>query len=187
MPERFIVISGCSGGGKSTLLDALAARGFATVPEPGRRIVTDALAGDGSALPWVNPKAFALRAVAMAKADLHAAQSYEGTVFFDRGLIDAACALAQTGGAPLDETLGQARAYGRAVFLTPPWPEIYQKDDARQHDFRVAEAEFQRLVQLYPKLGYDIHLLPKRPVQDRVAFVLGILETDGPRKDAPKA
>ena len=37
--DRFIILSGCSGGGKSTLLAELARRGFATVEEPGRRIV----------------------------------------------------------------------------------------------------------------------------------------------------
>jgi predicted ATPase len=37
--DRFVVISGCSGGGKSTLLAELARRGHAVVEEPGRRIV----------------------------------------------------------------------------------------------------------------------------------------------------
>jgi predicted ATPase len=39
--DRFIVISGCSGGGKSTLVAELARRGYASVEEPGRRIVED--------------------------------------------------------------------------------------------------------------------------------------------------
>lgn len=186
MSKRFVVISGCSGGGKSTLLDALDARGFATVPEPGRRIVAEEMAGDGSALPWVNPKAFALRAVAMAKADLMAAEVLSDVVFFDRGLIDAASALAHAGGPTLEETLGQARAYGRTVFLAPPWPEIYQKDRARQHDFREAEAEFQRLVQVYLRLGYCSHLLPKASVKDRVAFVISTLDKKRQRKEGPK-
>src|SRR6516165_9149624 len=51
--DRFVVISGCSSGGKSTLLAELGRRGHATVEEPGRRIVRQELAGDGSALPWV--------------------------------------------------------------------------------------------------------------------------------------
>jgi predicted ATPase len=36
--NRFVVISGCSGGGKSTLLAELGRRGHAVVEEPGRRI-----------------------------------------------------------------------------------------------------------------------------------------------------
>ena len=65
----FVVISGCSSGGKSTLLAELGRRGYAVVEEPGRRIVKDALAGDGLALPWVDATAFLRRAVAMALAD----------------------------------------------------------------------------------------------------------------------
>lgn len=34
--ENYVVISGCSGGGKSTLLSELAARGYHVVHEPGR-------------------------------------------------------------------------------------------------------------------------------------------------------
>ena len=39
--DRFVVITGCSGGGKSTLLDELGRRGHATIEEPGRRIVRE--------------------------------------------------------------------------------------------------------------------------------------------------
>ena len=61
--NRFVVISGCSGGGKSTLLIELGQRGYATVQEPGRRIVKEEMLGAGLALPWVNEIAFAQRAV----------------------------------------------------------------------------------------------------------------------------
>ena len=37
------MISGCSGGGKSTLQEELGQRGYATVEEPGRRIVKEQL------------------------------------------------------------------------------------------------------------------------------------------------
>jgi len=47
----FFVISGCSGGGKSSLLAELARRDFATIEEPGRRVVREELASDGEAVP----------------------------------------------------------------------------------------------------------------------------------------
>lgn len=59
--ENFVIISGCSGGGKSTLLSELQGRGFATLDEPGRRIVADELKRGRSALPWVDTVAFARR------------------------------------------------------------------------------------------------------------------------------
>jgi predicted ATPase len=67
--DRFIILSGCSGGGKSTLLAELARRGFATVEEPGRRIVIEETRNGGTALPWIDIEAFARRAIAMALED----------------------------------------------------------------------------------------------------------------------
>jgi len=49
--ERFIVISGCSSGGKSTLVAELRRRGHAAVEEPGRRIVKEEMKGDGPRFP----------------------------------------------------------------------------------------------------------------------------------------
>jgi predicted ATPase len=46
--DRFVVISGCSGGGKSTLLAELGRRGHTVIEEPGRRIVIEEMNGGGS-------------------------------------------------------------------------------------------------------------------------------------------
>jgi hypothetical protein len=59
--DRFVVISGCSSSGKSTLIGELGNRGYGVVDEPGRRIVKEELASVGSALPWVDGIAFARR------------------------------------------------------------------------------------------------------------------------------
>jgi predicted ATPase len=47
-PETFVTISGCSSGGKSTLLAELRGCGFATIDEPGRRIVDEELKRGGA-------------------------------------------------------------------------------------------------------------------------------------------
>jgi predicted ATPase len=174
--NRFVVISGCSGGGKSSLLTELERRGHAVVEEPGRRIVREELAGDGAALPWVDLAAFARRAVAMALADREAAQSRDGWVFFDRGLVDAAAALEHATGEAVLETLGRAHRYHRRVFLTPPWPEIYVKDSERPHGFEAARAEYERLLAAYGRLGYVASILPKTDVAARADVVLETLE-----------
>lgn len=173
--NRFVVVSGCSGGGKSTLIEALARRGFATVEEPGRRIVREERAGGGLALPWVDLAAFARRAVAMAIADREAADTMPGWVFFDRGLVDAAVALEHATGEAVAEPLARAHPYYRTVFLTPPWPEIWTGDSERLHDLVDAEAEYERLARAYPALGYAVRKLPKADVDARVAFVLATL------------
>jgi predicted ATPase len=177
--DRFVVISGCSGGGKSTLLEELARRGHATVEEPGRRIVREETARGGVALPWVDLAAFARRAVDMALADRAAAASREGWVFFDRGLVDAAAALEQATGEPALELHGRAHRYHHCVFLTPPWPEIYAADAERRHNMAAAEAEYARLLEAYPLLGYETVILPKVGVAARAEFILQRLGADG--------
>lgn len=69
--NRFVLITGCSGGGKSSLLSGLKGRGYNVVEEPGRRIVEEEKAGAGAALPWVDLAAFARRAVVMSRSDHH--------------------------------------------------------------------------------------------------------------------
>jgi predicted ATPase len=149
------------------------------VPEPGRRIVAEELAGDGAALPWTNPAAFARRALAMARADLASAAGTApagtGPIFFDRGLIDAAVALHHLEGMSLLSSLGGASPYDDPVFLAPPWPEIFATDDARQHAFAEALAEYTRLDAALVALGHQVRLLPKSPVAARCDFVLAAL------------
>lgn len=173
--ERFVVISGCSGGGKSTLLAELGRRGHTVVEEPGRRIVEQELRSGGSALPWVDGNAFARRAIGMALADRAAIGAPDRWVFFDRGLIDAAAALQHMTGQAVLSGLGGSHRYHRRVFLTPPWPEIYVNDPERRHGIDAAIAEYVRLLQAYPSLGYEPLLVPKAGVAERADFVLSAL------------
>ncbi|WP_421594197.1 AAA family ATPase [Shinella sp. M27] len=175
MSDRFIVLSGCSGGGKSTLLEELSRRGHATVEEPGRRIVQEELAKDGTALPWLDLAAFARRAIAMALADREAMRDQPGLVFFDRGWIDAASALEAETGEPVLAALAARHRYNACVFLTPPWPEIYRSDLERRHGFEAALAEYERLERTYPALGYETVILPKVSVAERADFMLARL------------
>lgn len=169
--ERFVVVSGCSGGGKSTLLAELGRRGHAVVEEPGRRIVKQELQEGGSALPWIDAAAFARRAMAMALEDRASAAVSDGWVFFDRGLVDAAAALQHLTGEPALAALHWEHRYHRRVFLAPPWPEIYATDPERRHGIAAAEAEYSRLLEAYPALGYDLCILPKADVSERADFI----------------
>ena len=170
--NHFVVISGCSSGGKSTLLVELGRRGYATVEEPGRRIVQEEMLGKGLALPWADAIAFARRAVALALTDRAAAKHETGCVFFDRGLIDAAAALQRLTGEPALAALASAHRYHHRVFLAPPWPEIYVTDTERRHDLSAAIAEYKHLLDVYPSLGYQTTILPKATTHERAEFVL---------------
>ncbi len=165
--QQRIILTGCSGGGKSTLLAALAARGHVTVPEPGRRIVRRELASGGSALPWVDVQAFAEACIALALDDLAALPPSAPIVFFDRALHDNALALARLGlPAP---AAAQARPYTRAILL-PPWPELHQTDAERRAPWSEALAEYHDLAARYPGL-YPTTLMPRAPIDTRLAWL----------------
>ena len=150
-------------------------RGYAVVTEPGRRIVQEELRGDGASLPWRDLAAFAHRAVAMSLADRAAASKMAGWVFFDRGLVDAAVALDHATGEETARRIMMQHRYHRTVFLTPPWPEIYVREDERPHGFAEVVEEYDRLEAAYGRLGYDTVVLPKLPVEERVDLVLARL------------
>ena len=174
MTDIFL-ISGCSGGGKSTLLIELARRGYRVIDEPGRRIVSAALNGAAEPLPWKAPGQFARRALDLASSDLQAAAALTGPVFFDRGVVDAAIALEHSEGLPARETLGPILHYSNPVFLTPPWPEIFRNDPERRHGFDAALEEYERLRIGLPNLGYTVRILPKSDVSDRADFILSVV------------
>ena len=167
----FVVISGCSAGGKSTLLEELARRGHATVLEPGRRVVQDELASGGSALPWADTGAFVDRIVALAKSDFDTASGNTGWTFFDRGLVDAVSALAEMNEIPISREHVAEYRYHHRVFLAPPWPDLYVIDAERRHGIAEAEVEYHRLCRDYPALGYEIVLLPRATVAERADFI----------------
>lgn len=168
--DCFVMISGCSGGGKSTLLVELARRGHRAVAEPGRRIIAEERAGAGHALPWVNAAAFARRAIAMSVADHKAAR---GLTFFDRGVVDAAVALEAACGEPAAALVARYR-YDR-LFLAPPWPEIYELDADRRHGLDKALSDHDRVERAYRAAGYDPVILPRDDVATRADFVLAAL------------
>lgn len=78
MSDRYAVPSGCSGGGKSTLLAELQRRGHAVAEEPGRRVLKTEHQAGGGALPWIDIAAFARRALEVSIADRDAARGSAG-------------------------------------------------------------------------------------------------------------
>ena len=170
---NFYVISGCSGGGKSTLLLELEKRGYTVFPEPGRQIVQEQQSVDGDGLPWKNVVKFAELCVSRAMYFYNAALLLDAPVFFDRSVIDNISGIERLE-LPVPvyfpKTLRQYR-YARRVFLVPPWPEIFAQDTERKHSFTEAEQEFYGLQQAYQANHYEVVLIPKLSVHERADFV----------------
>ncbi len=157
------------------MLEELAARSYAVVEEPGRRIAKQELTGGGERLPWNNLAAFAQAALDLALDDHRNAKHKRGIVFFDRGIVDAAAALVELTADPVVASLLKARHYNENIFLAPPWPEIYEQDNERRHAFSDAVAEYERLLTYYSEAGYLTHVLPKTSLAERADFVIDTL------------
>ena len=164
---RRVVISGCSGGGKSTLVAELERRGHLVFPEPGRRVVAQELASGGQALPWVDGARFAARAIELALAD-HAAGA--GTCFYDRSVLDALIWFERTG-TPLGPFKELDIRYHPVVYLAPPWSEIFETDAERRHGFDESVAEFEALLERLPARGYEVREIPKASVAARADWI----------------
>ena len=171
--KGLIVLSGCSGGGKSSLLNALAARGYSVQPEAGREVVQEQLLTGGDALPWRNSRRFVELAASRAAQQFDAAASNDGPVFFDRSLVDVISYLAYRGletPAHLTRMLDLYR-YAPRVFVTPPWEEIYRTDNERRKNFDEAVDEYHALVAAYRALTYEVIEVPRTSVAARADFL----------------
>ncbi|ETR75651.1 ATPase [Afipia sp. P52-10] len=175
--DSLVVITGGPGSGKTTLIDALEAAGFARTHEAGRGIIQDQVAIGGTALPWSDRAAFADLMLSWDMRSYHMAArqaSPQVPVFCDRGVPDVLGYLRLCG---LDAPAHVRKAaelfrYHRRAFITPPWREIFAQDDERRQDFAEAERTYAALAQTYTDLGYDLIALPFAPVPARLQFVL---------------
>lgn len=166
---RRVVLTGCSGGGKSTLLGELPDRGFATVSEPGRRVIAAERATGGTGFPWEDADRFAHLAFWMAVGD-HGAAKDEVT-FFDRSALDQVAWFARAG----RDLPGEVPEYDGDVIVAPPWPGIFGADSDRRHGFDDAIVEYDDLMERLPALGYRCHVLPKVSVAERAVWVMATL------------
>jgi predicted ATPase len=172
--ERFVVVTGGPGSGKTSLISALAAEGLRAMPEAGRAIIQDQVAIDGNALPWADRAAFAELMLAWDLRSYREARGLDGLVLFDRGIPDVIGYL-QLCGLTVPEPTRKAaalRRYRAQVFIAPPWPAIYAGDAERKQSLEEAQATHEAMLRVYASLGYELVSLPLLPVAERAAFML---------------
>ncbi|HLX38005.1 MAG TPA: AAA family ATPase [Candidatus Binataceae bacterium] len=172
--DYFVVISGCSGGGKSSLMHELAARGYRVFAEPGRQVVKEQNFIGGDGIPSKDTRKFVELCISRTMHNMIIAANTTSYVFFDRSIVDNINGLMRMpGGAPAYMlTALEKFRYARKVFMTPPWPELFRTDAERTHSYEVAIAEYETLGPVYERLGHEVIVLPKVAVKERVDFIL---------------
>jgi predicted ATPase len=179
--DRFFVLTGGPGSGKSTLIERLRARGYARSDEAGRAIIQDQVLIGGNALPWRDTKAYAELMLSWEMRSHRAAHELSGTVFFDRGVPDVIGYLRLQ---DLAIPAYMAKAvelfrYNRQVLIAPPWPEIYAQDAERKQDLEEAERTYVAMQETYADFGYDLIELPRVSIDERLKFVVEALRLPG--------
>ncbi|MEI5678011.1 MULTISPECIES: AAA family ATPase [unclassified Mesorhizobium] len=172
--DRFFILTGGPGSGKTTLIESLRAAGYRSSVEAGRGIIQDQVAISGPALPWNDPALFAELMLSWEMRSHDIAMQETGPVFFDRGVPDVIGYLRLTG-LPVPahiEKAAEAFRYNRKVFVLPPWPEIFHPDAERKQDLDEARRTYEAMVETYAEYGYELITVPPAPVQERLSFVL---------------
>lgn len=172
--NHFFVLTGGPGSGKTTLIEVLRGRGFATTDEAGRGVIREEVEAGGDALPWIDRERFAWRMFEWELKSYRQAQREGGPAFFDRGLPDTIGYLRLEGldvPAAMEEEALRLR-YASPVFIAPPWKDIYGTDEERRQDWALAVRTYETMAQTYEALGYALCELPRASVEDRAAFLI---------------
>jgi predicted ATPase len=173
MPHPFFVITGGPGSGKTSLIDALEAGGYARSVEAGRAVIKEQVAIGGNALPWGDRALFAELMLSWELRSYRMAEEEAGPVVFDRGVPDVLGYLRLCGLSVPAHMLKAAETfrYRREVFIAPPWREIFAEDSERKQSFAEAERTHAALSDAYNALGYELIELPRASIAERKAFV----------------
>ncbi|MCB9134822.1 MAG: AAA family ATPase [Anaerolineales bacterium] len=176
---NFYILSGAMGGGKSTILSALKARGHHCIPEPAREILAEQRLIQGVGVPEKNPDMFCSLMLSRAMHNYSQNLSTAGNVIFDRSIPDM---LVYARLFSLDETPYTHAAHEfrthPTVFFFPAWQEIYTNDSERKMSFEQARAFGDTVRAIYEKFGYRILEVPRFSIEERVQFILDKLETE---------
>jgi len=125
-----------------------------------------------------DPLAFNKRIIDARLADYKAASIINNSiVFYDRGIPDV-LAYMDFFEQPIEKQFRAIAANNRydVIFLLPIWKEIYVSDNERFESYAEALSIHRHLKKSYSDLGYDVIVVPKDTIENRIQFILTQLE-----------
>ena len=172
MKTTRIVLTGAPATGKTTVSQVLENLGHQVFHEQAREIISESLANGSDILPWKNLTGFTNVVWNLRNEQFDNAMS--GTKsFYDRTILDSYAYLLKGNVKPSDRWVKDMneRRFDK-VFLLPVWPEIHALDSERMETLEDCIEVETFIIQAYEELGYELIVVPKIPVKERVAFIL---------------
>lgn len=174
MSKKRIVLIGGPGSGKTSIIQHLEQSGYSCMHEISREVTKKAQADGIDQLFLEQPLLFSELLLEGRLAQFHNAKELEAAcVFYDRGLPDVTIYMDFIGseyGDDFKETCYTHRY--DAVFLLPPWKDIYEQDNERYESFEQATELYAFLKRGYQEYHYRITEVPIGTVEERAAFIL---------------
>jgi predicted ATPase len=165
------VITGGPGVGKTTVVEILARRGYAIVPEAARMIIEEERLKDSDVLPWKNLSLFQIE---VAKRQLATEKEIgEGVTFLDRSLIDgyAYCLLGNV--EPPPGIAAHVRGRYENIFILEPLG-TYIRDESRIEGERTGSEIHERIREVYKEFGYELISIPPLLPEQRADYILRV-------------
>jgi predicted ATPase len=166
------VITGGPGAGKTTILKALAARGYPHASDSARAIIRERLASGLSPRPPL--ERFGNEILHRDIARYWETRATDHPVFFERGIVDALCMLDQQQAISLEEAEAYVRSfpYNKVALLMPPWEAIYRTGAERDQTFAESVQVFESVRKWYARWDYETVEVPCMAIDQRVNFIL---------------
>ena len=177
MQKEIVVIIGGPGTGKTTIIDGLIAKGYCCYPEISREVTMEAKKQGIEQLFLENPLLFSELLLEGRKKQFHnAINEPHKVVFLDRGIPDVLAYMHYIGDSypAFFDHACREHTYTK-IFILPPWEEIYISDDERYENFEQAKLIYDHLTETYQKYGYNLIEVPIGTVDERINYILEIL------------
>ena len=177
---NLVALVGGPGCGKTTLLQALAQKGFKTLPESSTMVIQEERAL-GNIEPWKQRELFQTKILNRQLDLLAGVKNFEGLVFSDRGIPDGIAYFYFDELTPFAELLTESQNTRYDLVFLLDFLDNYNLDNTIRHEAPAEALEIHALIKkVYEDLGYILIVVPAMSVEERVALVLSAL-TSGPK------